>query len=172
MTFVYFAHCEQVGATKIGKADDVRKRLTSLQIGSPLPLQLVDTLQDDSGRLEAALHQWFASKRIRGEWFRITPDDVREVAAMVRERGAECLSPPQQTANEIESAAEQLRQAIEQCPMSRYAICQATGDSAETRIRESVLARFMAGGGITLDTAERLAAAIDCRLVVADSPSK
>jgi hypothetical protein len=61
--------------------------------------------------------------------------------------------------------AAQLRQAVSASGMTRYAIHIASGNDEGSRVRQSVLARFVAGGGITLETAERIAAIVGCDLL-------
>lgn len=64
---IYFVECG--GLVKIGKATDVRARLSSMQTGNPEPMTLLGEVP--GGRAdESDLHQRFRSFRVRGEWFR------------------------------------------------------------------------------------------------------
>lgn len=54
---------------KIGRTNDLRGRLSNLQIGSPTPLEVLLVLAD-TGPLEKVLHRRFAKARAHGEWFR------------------------------------------------------------------------------------------------------
>jgi hypothetical protein len=65
---VYFIQRSTNGPIKIGVAGEPRKRLESLQTGSPEPLYLLGTLPGGKTE-EAALHQKFGALLIRGEWF-------------------------------------------------------------------------------------------------------
>lgn len=62
---------------KIGYAANAIKRLSELQTGFPYTLRLLATFpgaRDD----EADWHRDYASQRTRGEWFRVTPQLLRE----------------------------------------------------------------------------------------------
>ncbi len=61
---------------KIGKSVSVQKRLSAIQNGNPETVRVLceekcDTHQQALDR-EQALHRYFASKRVRGEWFDIS----------------------------------------------------------------------------------------------------
>lgn len=72
--FVYVIQ-EQGGdsAVKVGRADDVAKRVAQLQTGNPHPLRLIYVLPG-AGGLEADLHLRFEDDHLRGEWFAPTTD--------------------------------------------------------------------------------------------------
>lgn len=64
------------GLCKIGRTQDVQKRIQSLSTGSSSELTLVVAWScDDAGEREAALHAEWKEQHVRGEWFRI-PDHV------------------------------------------------------------------------------------------------
>jgi hypothetical protein len=67
------------GLVKIGKASDVWKRIDQLQVGNPFKLELVEWLLGD---VEAELHREFDVVRVRGEWFRYTPEIDAAIQAM------------------------------------------------------------------------------------------
>lgn len=71
---VAFVYLLQAGdAIKIGVAVNIGARAIALQVGNPLPLQLVGQRRfANSGaacRAESALHARFADRRAQGEWF-------------------------------------------------------------------------------------------------------
>ncbi len=68
---VYFA--ESVGRVKIGWSKKVATRIAQLQTGCPDPIRLLGTTPGGLG-LERRLHEQFASARVGGEWFELTPD--------------------------------------------------------------------------------------------------
>lgn len=70
-TYIYFIVCGATGAVKIGRADDVKKRLSGLQVSSPGKLSLLCHFRAPSV-FEGVLHTIFSKSRIRGEWFSIT----------------------------------------------------------------------------------------------------
>lgn len=81
---------EAVGTNlvKIGKTNDVAKRISALQIASPHRLRLIAWLVGD---IERDLHEMFVANRVRGEWFTKTDELKREIARRervpVRRRG-------------------------------------------------------------------------------------
>lgn len=79
---IYAIQCGESGPIKIGRARNVRKRLTGLQISHFEKLHVRATLEtlDDVGK-ELELHKRYAADRIRGEWFKPSPD----VLAMVEQ---------------------------------------------------------------------------------------
>lgn len=68
---------------KIGTAKDVKKRLSGLQTGSPLKLEMLTYFRGDT-TVENALHQRFESLRSHGEWFRAEPPLLAFVEEMKR----------------------------------------------------------------------------------------
>lgn len=78
--FVYLIHNATQSTYKIGKSKDPVKRLSQLRTSSPDEIAIVCTIEtSDMDRLEGELHQHFADKHIRGEWFRLTPSDVEYI---------------------------------------------------------------------------------------------
>lgn len=73
---VYFA--ESAGRIKIGHSTDLPKRLDTLRIGNPSPIDLIGVVAG-SQDLERAIHQYLKSMRIVGEWFA----DCEEVRALL-----------------------------------------------------------------------------------------
>lgn len=67
---------EGAGLHKIGKATNVKSRLSSMAGGSPMPLTLI-AVADGGCRLEARLHLLFSHVHSHGEWFRLTEDQVK-----------------------------------------------------------------------------------------------
>lgn len=67
--FVYFVQEDRTGNYKIGKADNVDKRVAQLQSGNSNKLILLLKVQGGYP-LEKSLHKRFAKYRIRGEWFK------------------------------------------------------------------------------------------------------
>lgn len=75
---IYFIYCAAQRAIKIGVADDPAARLQSLQTGCPDRLTLLVVIP--GGRPEeAALHGRFKDIRLRGEWFRESPELMEEI---------------------------------------------------------------------------------------------
>lgn len=74
--FVYVMEC--AGFYKIGWTMSPRIRLSAIQVGSPLPVTLVGVIEG-SIMNEAEWHEAFSDKRVRGEWFALTDEDVSRV---------------------------------------------------------------------------------------------
>lgn len=69
-SFVYFIQAGQRGPIKIGKANDVEKRLAALQVGNPVRLEIIGVIEcERAHRKEAELHRKFSGSRLDGEWF-------------------------------------------------------------------------------------------------------
>lgn len=91
--FVYFIQRGEDGPIKIGVSVDVAGRLRTLRAASQEPLVLLGTLPGGAG-LEQALHDRFRDQRVRGEWFRPSPELLRlacggEHLASTRIRGGD-----------------------------------------------------------------------------------
>jgi hypothetical protein len=91
--YVYVIGTELADRVKIGfTSGDPRARLKALQTGCPDELVVIAT-EVGSQSLERNLHERFAEKRVRGEWFRVDKE-LREyiIDANVRhfEREALC----------------------------------------------------------------------------------
>lgn len=76
--YVYFLYCE--GFIKIGTTIiRPRERLASMQIGCPFPIHIAAYWEMESGYAmpaERFLHREFAARRVSGEWFSISPNDI------------------------------------------------------------------------------------------------
>lgn len=67
------------GYIKIGCSENYKKRVRSLQYSNPTVkvIKLIKT-KDIIG-LESLLHETFAHRRIKGEWFSLTDDDMNQI---------------------------------------------------------------------------------------------
>jgi hypothetical protein len=96
---VYFISSEgQQELVKIGfTAGSAQERLKALQIGSPVPLQLLHCVETSPGEaqgLEGEFHNRWAELRVHGEWFKVA-GDLAEFLALAKLRGpVEALSGP------------------------------------------------------------------------------
>lgn len=63
---------DRSGLFKIGKSEDVRRRIKKLSVGNS-SIELVCEINRD---VESELHKCFKSKRVRGEWFSLSNDDI------------------------------------------------------------------------------------------------
>lgn len=82
-SFVYFVQAGPGGPVKIGKADNVEKRVIGLQTGCPDRLEVLGVIEcDDARAREKQLHERFSSLRIdRSEWFRWSPAIAYTISA-------------------------------------------------------------------------------------------
>lgn len=76
------------GPYKIGVALHVYSRIRELQVGNwqKLVTHLTFDGRDDYA-LETYLHEVFAKKKIRGEWFDLNADDLKRIPEIVQAQG-------------------------------------------------------------------------------------
>lgn len=77
---------------KIGRSVDPKKRVTEIQLMSPLPLDVL--WSHSGGHLEAKLHGRFAHLRTHGEWFDFGDDDPVEAVRAAFEEEARAVVKP------------------------------------------------------------------------------
>lgn len=71
------------GCHKIGRTKDLRRRVEQLAVQLPFEVALVCSLKsDDPKTLEAELHERFANKRLNGEWFDLSAEDVAYITGL------------------------------------------------------------------------------------------
>ena len=66
--------------TKVGRSIDPERRLRQLQTASPRELRLEWTAPESDCH-ESLLHDRLADDRVRGEWFRVDVEAVRQACA-------------------------------------------------------------------------------------------
>lgn len=67
---------------KIGRAVSPRRRMRDFGVKLPFRARVLACIQsDDCVALETELHRQYADKRVRGEWFALSPADVEEIRA-------------------------------------------------------------------------------------------
>lgn len=74
--WVYVMEC--AGYYKIGWSRSPNQRLAGVQTSCPLPVTLVGVFEG-SMATEAEWHLAFRDKRVNGEWFALTDEDVSRV---------------------------------------------------------------------------------------------
>jgi len=71
---------------KVGTTRDVTRRLNELQTGSSTDLHLITAVAYSSktaDEVEQMIHRKYASKNVRGEWFDLSPEDVKEITRIL-----------------------------------------------------------------------------------------
>lgn len=84
-TNIYFVSAPEQGLIKIGRANDVSSRLSSLRCGSPSELNLLASVRFFPV-MEKFLHKQLAAHKSHGEWFKAA-NDVLSVAEAALEHG-------------------------------------------------------------------------------------
>jgi hypothetical protein len=85
---VYLMANREHGLFKIGYTWDVAKRRKDIEreIPIPFPIEVVSTWDTyHFQELEATLHRTVADKRVKGEWFKLSAEDVKEVFRFAEE---------------------------------------------------------------------------------------
>lgn len=81
--FVYLAMSGK-GWYKIGMSKQPHKRMSSLQVGSPLEIKLIHRIFTfDCVALEKALHSYYQAYWLRGEWFELSNAMVADFPSVV-----------------------------------------------------------------------------------------
>lgn len=74
------------GYYKIGRSKSPIRRIADFRLVLPFNIEVVHLIQtNDCANLERVLHMHFASKRVRGEWFALTTDDLDYLRSLVTE---------------------------------------------------------------------------------------
>lgn len=78
---IYFVECN--GVVKIGTTSNLKSRLNALQTSNPTPIRLVHTIsvpiRQDHREVEKALHTIFENNSVRGEWYKISEQDIERI---------------------------------------------------------------------------------------------
>lgn len=66
------------GLFKIGKASNIKTRIAQIKSASPVEVELFTLIEydDDEIDLEGQIHSQYSKKRVRGEWFALSKNDL------------------------------------------------------------------------------------------------
>lgn len=76
--YIYFAQMDHIGPIKIGYTKNVKKRLASLQTGSPYKLSIL-CIMPGTESFENIIHVGLDEIRLEGEWFLPHPFLLHEI---------------------------------------------------------------------------------------------
>jgi hypothetical protein len=80
--FIYLA-TNNLGDHKIGMSEKPVQRIEKMGIKLPFPLDVVHLIEtNDMRAAESALHDRFSTKRIKGEWFKLSEEDIQAICAI------------------------------------------------------------------------------------------
>jgi hypothetical protein len=85
---VYVIEADGLGLFKIGLSIEFKTRFPTYRTECPVhcwPLFVASVPACDVYEIEKALHERYASRRTKGEWFALTPDDVDGLEAAIRQ---------------------------------------------------------------------------------------
>lgn len=76
MKNLYVINCNDM-FYKIGKTANLKHRIKQIQASCPYKIS-VEKVYKDGFHLEKIAHKFFKSKRIHGEWFKLTKKDIMD----------------------------------------------------------------------------------------------
>jgi hypothetical protein len=84
-TGVYLLECQ--GYYKIGITSNVSKRVQALQVGNPLPINIVIFCAvGEARKVEKQLHKAYSNKNVSGEWFKLSEEEASVVVRIIKNR--------------------------------------------------------------------------------------
>jgi hypothetical protein len=95
---IYLIKCGEFHKIGFTGGRKVEPRLQSMQTATPYKLEVVGFWHGTEND-EAALHATFAERRVRGEWFSLTAEDVERLRALMDAKPVEVELPPPPRAN-------------------------------------------------------------------------
>lgn len=91
--FIYLAQSGTNSWYKIGMSKQPYKRLSQLQVGTPLQLTLIERVFTlDAPKLEKTLHEYYQAYWMRGEWFDLPQQEISLFTKVASELDAELES--------------------------------------------------------------------------------
>lgn len=82
--FVYLIQ-SVTGHYKIGKTKDPNKRIQTFNVKLPMEVEYLHLIPcENRHEAERTLHARYANKRVNGEWFNLSPDDITAIKSIER----------------------------------------------------------------------------------------
>ena len=76
--YIYFLKCNEF--VKIGRTKSMKDRMYVYSVQSPFESELIHSIEtNDCIKLEKHFHKVFDKKRVKGEWFRLSNKDMKEI---------------------------------------------------------------------------------------------
>src|SRR5437870_2525364 len=86
MDSLYFMRNGDANVVKIGRAGDVDARRGQFKTGNPEDITVIDVVEADNAQpVETIVHRLNYSKRLRGEFYTLSPSEAEEVGRQARE---------------------------------------------------------------------------------------
>lgn len=124
-SYLYLVQAK-TGPVKIGVALDLKGRVGEIQVGNHEQLSIIHHFKiankNLAHALEYAMHEYYQSKRIRGEWYQLTLVDIDHLKQVDAMHFAEM-----QTEEEVLEEYAQLREETPQ-PINGVALCRKYAD--------------------------------------------
>jgi hypothetical protein len=80
--YIYFVKERLNGYVKIGRSQDLEKRFQIFAVKLPFEIQLFHYIKTyNFEKIELELHEYYASKRAKGEWFKLNEEDIKNILA-------------------------------------------------------------------------------------------
>lgn len=81
--YLYIGYDDTSWGFKIGITNNIIKRQDELRNTNPSFVMLLDFEVDNAWKLEKELHKKYADKRVSGEWFELSAQDVVDIAVSI-----------------------------------------------------------------------------------------
>ena len=119
MQYLYVIVCQDF--FKIGVANNVEDRLAQMSTGNPFPLYVACAFEFQNAEpVEKSLHQKFASKKIRGEWFNLTKQDEIEINQICGMLGGNLLTDFNPSIKDLTDQAEDMETEVELSVQTKF----------------------------------------------------
>lgn len=83
--YVYFIFNSLTKNYKIGKTkNNADRRLKQLQTGNEIELKIVRCIEYENPEIEKYLHEYFQDRRLHGEWFKVSIEEIDYVIALIK----------------------------------------------------------------------------------------